>query len=275
MAYIGNQPTLPNTQSANIADGAVTTPKIAAGAATLAKLDTTGTAGRVLTAQGPGVAPQWVAPATFGNLIGVSLITSGTSVTTPAGCTKMLAEAVGAGGGGSGVSNGASGDVGGGGGSGAYAMKLFTVAASTSYTCVIGTGGAGSTSSTTGTAGTATTLTVAGVTISAGGGAGGIVPSSTSAAAGGSATGGDINVAGMSGSTSTSADGADQLSYGGDSPMGFGTGGMSATLSGRQNGTAGYGFGAGGSGGRNVSGSGTAATGGAGAGGCIRVWFFA
>jgi hypothetical protein len=38
---------------------AITTGKLAAGAATLAKLDTTGAVGKVLTAQGSGVAPTW------------------------------------------------------------------------------------------------------------------------------------------------------------------------------------------------------------------------
>jgi hypothetical protein len=47
--------------AATIAALAVTTAKIATGAATLAKLDTTGTSGYVLTAQGSGVAPVWSA----------------------------------------------------------------------------------------------------------------------------------------------------------------------------------------------------------------------
>jgi hypothetical protein len=38
---------------------AITSGKLAAGAATLAKLDTTGSIGQVLTAQGSGVAPIW------------------------------------------------------------------------------------------------------------------------------------------------------------------------------------------------------------------------
>jgi hypothetical protein len=48
--------------AATIANSAVTTAKINAGAATLAKLDTTGTSGYVLTAQGSGSAPVWGAP---------------------------------------------------------------------------------------------------------------------------------------------------------------------------------------------------------------------
>jgi hypothetical protein len=47
--------------AATIASLAVTTAKINAGAATLAKLDTTGISGYVLTAQGSGVAPIWAA----------------------------------------------------------------------------------------------------------------------------------------------------------------------------------------------------------------------
>jgi hypothetical protein len=45
--------------TAKLADANVTTAKLAAGAATLAKLDTTGASGKVLTAQGSGVAPAW------------------------------------------------------------------------------------------------------------------------------------------------------------------------------------------------------------------------
>lgn len=50
-----------DSNSTTIANGAVTAAKIGSGAATLAKLDTTGTSGYVLTAQGAGSAPVWAA----------------------------------------------------------------------------------------------------------------------------------------------------------------------------------------------------------------------
>jgi hypothetical protein len=55
---------------------AITSGKLAAGAATLAKLDTTGASGKVLTAQGSGVAPTWETISSGGNSI--TAISSGT-----------------------------------------------------------------------------------------------------------------------------------------------------------------------------------------------------
>ncbi len=69
-----------------INDLGVTTGKLADGAATLAKLDTTGTSGYVLTAQGSGVAPVWSAASGSGGmtLLGTVSTTSGTNPTISA-----------------------------------------------------------------------------------------------------------------------------------------------------------------------------------------------
>lgn len=69
--------------SATIANNSVTAAKIASGAATLAKLDTTGASGKVLTAQGAGVAPAWAdLPSSGGmTLLGTLATTSGSTQT--------------------------------------------------------------------------------------------------------------------------------------------------------------------------------------------------
>lgn len=56
---LGSLATKSLVATADITDANVTAAKIAAGAATLAKLDQTGTSGAVLTAQGAGIAPIW------------------------------------------------------------------------------------------------------------------------------------------------------------------------------------------------------------------------
>jgi hypothetical protein len=56
---------------------AITSGKLAAGAATLAKLDTTGTNGQILTAQGSGSAPIWATPSSGGGN-SLTAVSSGT-----------------------------------------------------------------------------------------------------------------------------------------------------------------------------------------------------
>jgi len=68
-----------NVTTGKIADLNVTTGKLAAGAATLAKLDTTGTSGQVLTAQGSGVAPIWAAASGGGIWTHIATSTASTS----------------------------------------------------------------------------------------------------------------------------------------------------------------------------------------------------
>lgn len=79
MSYIGNQPSQSNIQTNSIADLSVTTVKLANGAATLAKLDTTGSAGQILTANGAGSAPSWQSAASVGVPAGAVMGYAGTA----------------------------------------------------------------------------------------------------------------------------------------------------------------------------------------------------
>lgn len=130
------------------------------------------------------------------------VLTSGTSYTTPAGCTAIYVEALGGGGGG-GSKGTSAGQIGGSGAAGAYTAKYFTVTGNTSYTYAIGAGGVGSTtvSGGAGTAGGNTTFTVGGTTVTATGGTGGAAGSTTTTkiTAGVTSTNGDINFASENG----------------------------------------------------------------------------
>jgi hypothetical protein len=143
-----------------------------------------GTSGQVLTSGGAAAAPSWTTVSVTGRLLRApQLITSGTSYTTPAGCTLIIVRAFGGGGGGGGGSRGSSGTTtngGGGGGSGAHFEAQITVSASTAYTISVGAGGAagiGRTGSngagTAGGDGGITSIIVGGVTYAAGQGTGG------------------------------------------------------------------------------------------------------
>jgi len=187
-------------------------------------LTSPGSNGNVLTSNGTA----WVSSpvASGGALIRApQILTSGTSYTTPANCTKIYVEIVGGGGGGGSASNGA------GGGAGAYCAKYFTVTASTAYTYAIGQGGSSD------NAGTSTTFTVGGTTITAGGGSQGSNGLNASGGTGGTATNGDINVGGGGGQSSMQystsyfggVGGASFFGGGGKSPSGaalaYGAGG--------------------------------------------------
>jgi hypothetical protein len=240
-----------DSNATTIATDAVTTAKIAAGAATLAKLDRTGTSGQVLTAQGSGVAPIWAAAsgAATGTLLRApQILTTGTSYTTPAGCNTIYIELVGAGAGGQSGSTGANG--GGGGGAGSYAAKYFTVSPSTSYTYAIGAAG--------GATGGNTTFAVGATTVTAGGGS---RPTTTAGGVGGTATNGDLNVRGGHGGPASTAS---QSAGGSGGASFFGSGGAGGTASAGVTALV-YGGGGGGGGfGNNSGGSGMA--------GVIRVW---
>ena len=208
-----------------------------------------GTSGQVLTSGGAAAAPSWTTITSTGRLLRApQVLTSGTSYTTPAGCTAIYVEAVGGGAGGQGSTNSQ-----GGGGGGAYCAKYFTVTASTAYTYAIGAGGAA-----TPTAGGSTTFTVGATTITAGGGAIG----TDDGGVGGTATNGDLNARGGRGgwgrqiatSPVVNIYGAGGNSYFGG---GGGTGSTTAT-----NSALGYGGG----------GGGAASTGGTGFQGIIRIW---
>ena len=209
------------------------------------------------------------------------ILTSGTSYTTPAGCNSIYVEAVGAGGGGGGASDPGpdTGDThaGAGGGSGGYAAKFFTVSPSTPYAYAIGAGGTSS-SAGDGTNGGNTTFTVSAVTITAGGGVGGLRQNSSSvsiAGTGGTATNGDLNVVGNSGIAggrmSLGTAGAAKIPGGSGGGSFFGGSGRgaaddAATTNGG-NGTSG----GGGGGGVSTDTAVSSATGGSGGAGLIRI----
>jgi len=168
-----------------------------------------GTSGQVLTSGGAAAAPSWTTVSTTGRLLQApQILTSGTSYTTPAGCTAIYVEAVGGGGGGGGAdSGGTTNGAGCGGGAGAYAAKYFTVTASNSYAYAIGAGGTASAPTGAGSGGDggtggSTTFTVGATVLTSGGGGGGVKgfngPGLTQGA-GGSASNGDLNIRGASG----------------------------------------------------------------------------
>lgn len=214
-----------------------------------------GTSGQVLTSGGSAAAPSWSTPAvTTGSLLRApQVLTSGTSYTTPAGCTSIYVEAVGGGAGG-----GSSTNIAGGGGAGAYSAKYFTVTASTAYTYAIGAGGIN-----TPTAGGNTTFTVGATTITAGGGA---VPTATGIGGlGGTATNGDINVGGGGGGGGAQIATTPAVNIGGTGGNSyFGGGAPGRIASGTATAATGYGGGGGGS----------AGTGASGFQGVIRIWEF-
>lgn len=203
------------------------------------------------------------APGTGRLLRAPQVLTSGTSYTTPAGCTAIYVEAVGGGGAGYGPTSAQATQGGGGGGAGAYCGKYFAVAPSTAYSYAIGAGGAGAVG--TGSAGGSTTFTGPGpLTITAGGGA--ACTSGNASAAGGTATNGDINAPGgysQQGSATVILPGMGGVSFFGGAGSGDAAG----------NGLAGT-TGSGGGGGANA-GSAANRTGGSGGAGLIRIWEFA
>ena len=204
----------------------------------------TGNSGEYLTTDGTNV--SWT-PITGGGLLrNPQLLTSGTSYTTPANCTKIYVEIVGGGQGGSGgfrFTEGAGGVAGG------FCARFFTVTASTSYTYAIGAGGTAGAQGFAGGDGGNTTFAVGATTLTAYGGA-------TSQSV---PVNGDINRYGESGLAAS-----------------LGTAGGRGGGSYFQGGGAGATTGAG-SAGLNGSGGGGGATGAGGAGGSgmIRIWEYA
>lgn len=132
--------------------------------------------------------------------------TSGTTYTTPAGCTQIIVEVIGGGGAGA-ASNG------GGGGGGGYAKKLYTVTPSTGYTYAVGAA-AGNSTFTDGT----TLITGSGGTNSPAAGVNAV------GGAGGTGTNGDVNLSGAKGGT---GDNTNVGGQGGGSGGGWGQGGGS------------------------------------------------
>lgn len=217
-----------------------------------------GTNGNLLTSNGT----TWTsaaAPATTGRLLRApQFLTSGTTYTTPAGCTNIYVEMMGGGGGGGGCnSNGP----GGGGGNAILAWKYVTVSPSTAYTIAVGAGGTG-VSGAAGNNGGNTTITVGATTYTSGGGGGGAGSATSTPGSSGTATNTDGSVAGTAASGSTG--GAPNTMYGLFDPTpGPGT----ATSNDGNNAKV---YGSGGSGAYSVRG--TTQIGGNGSQGFIRVW---
>lgn len=133
----------------------------------------------------------------------VEIKTSGTSWTAPLGVRR--AKVRGCGGGGGGGKYGSSGAACSG-GSGAYFEKIITVTPGTAYTYAIGAaGGSQTTAGTAGINGGDTTFSDGVTTCTASGGTGGANSVAVSSfVSGGTATNGDINIPGSSGTTSSS-----------------------------------------------------------------------
>tara|TARA_R110000868_G_scaffold121883_1_gene323324 strand:- start:1911 stop:3530 length:1620 start_codon:yes stop_codon:yes gene_type:complete len=135
---------------------------------------TSGTSGYVLTSQGPGVAPTWLANSAGALSINIQTFTSSGTYTPTAGMVYCIVECVGGGGGGAGANSTSEPPlaVGGGGAGGDYSRSVFSASAiGASKAVVIGAGGAGGVGYTFGNAGGATTF---GSTLAAAaGGAGG------------------------------------------------------------------------------------------------------
>lgn len=147
-------------------------------------------------------------------------LSSGTSGTFPLGVRVATSEQCGGGASGGRLNSGTQSYNGG--HSGAWAKKQWpAITPNSSYTYAIGAGGIGqSTLDTAGAAGGATTLTVGGVTVTTNGGT---TPAASNSLlpARATATGGDINISSGMGRYYTGS-----YSQGGDTPMGWGEGGI-------------------------------------------------
>lgn len=146
-ALTGDVTASENSNSTTIANSAVTTAKIANGAATLAKLDTTGTSGYVLTAQGAGSAPVWAAASGGGGFTEVIETVFESSGTYTPNANGVFYEVVCIGGGaaaGLAQANGASTVRGNGGPGAGGAVVEFTKAqmGNSAVTVTVGSGGA-------------------------------------------------------------------------------------------------------------------------------------
>ncbi len=206
---------------------------------------------------------------------GQSLLTSGTTYTTPAGISSSTVfkfTIIGGGGGGGGAPGTANYTGSGGGAGGSGIVYVTGLSPSTGYTMAIGSGGTVS-SDAAGGAGGNTSITIGATTYTANGGSGGAVAASTAIAggSGGTTTNMTIGITGPNGGN-TSATGAGNISsHGGSTLLGFGGIQPVRPSTGSTAGTAGTGYGSGGSGGCVSASSVSATSGGAGAAGCILV----
>ena len=116
--------------------------------------------------------------------------TTGTSYALPSDVISVKVWAIGGGGGGGGC-NGSDGCSAGSGGGGGVEYQTYSVSGGETVTYSVGAGGTGGTNTANGSAGATTTATISGVTISAGGGGGGLYNASSPNTYGGWHTGGD------------------------------------------------------------------------------------
>jgi len=208
----------------------------------------------------------------------ITYITTGTAATytTPTNARALYVECVGGGAGGGGVDGqGAGTGVGGGGGSGAGYVAKFITSPAASYTYTVGTGGAGGAAgANNGVDGVNTTFVGGSVSLTAGGGNGGLALTASASnahyagSAGGTGSGGDIVIGGQRGGPRTRGNFAQY--FGGDgasSVFGMGGGSQGGTNAAGEAGTM---YGAGGGGG-GVDGTTSNYAGGAGYQGVIRI----
>ncbi len=215
-------------------------------------------------------------PSIPGTLIGIRVLTSGTSYTPTSGTKSILIHLIGGGAGGGGVT-GSNNNIGagGGGGSGSLLTKYVTGIGAGPYTYAIGAAGTGGANTGgTGGAGGSTTLTIGATTYTAPGGSGGVGQTAgTSAAivlAGNGAsvsTNGDVNGSGQPGQNGFRLSGTVGSSGSGGSSL-YGGGGNSRNTAGTGNAGTGYGAGGGGA----LSTANTNQTGGAGTAGVIIIY---
>lgn len=206
-----------------------------------------GTANYILTSNGTGSAPSWLPNAGGTTSPAITVLTSGTTWTTPSDistATTFKVTLVGGGGGGAGHS--AANEKSGAGGAGGALIKYISgLTASTGYTYAIGAAGAGGTGAANGTAGGNTTLTIGATTYTGNGG--GFGTFDNLGGTGGTATNGDINIQGQNGGGAPSnASSAVSGTMGGSPGFGLGLGGASIITG---NGAAATGYGGGGGGG--------------------------
>jgi len=187
----------------------------------------------------------------------IIVLTSGSNINwiIPSGVFRCKVTCIGAGGGGAGGVNYSKG---GGGGGGGLCIKVFnnlTPGGNATYT--IGVGGAGGDGANWGAAGGNTSFTWSGITITANGGGSGQYRNGTNehspSAGGGDGINGDINIKGGGGSCGHTIrkSSLNGMSYGGNSPLGYGFGGVDpvSNMDVAANGNNGTGYGGGGSGG--------------------------
>jgi hypothetical protein len=209
---------------------------------------------------------------------GASLVTSGTTYTTPSNITSSTTfEFILVGGGGGGGGGTAARGYSCGGGSAGYGVVWLTgLSPSTGYTMAIGSGGT-TASAAAGGAGGNTSITIGSTTYTASGGSGGCVGPQTNGingGAGGSTTNLTLSIVGQNGGPTPPAVGSALAPGGGSNPMGFGGAPVADPSTGSNNGNNATGYGGGGSGGSGAATSPAAWTGGTGGQGAILVKYW-